>query len=180
MARIVFQGDSRMSPRHRHRRASRNSITASRGPFDLFGCDRDRPFARIDKAGLLRLLDADQLVALTAETATSRGAPARGRPGAASPPSLAECSLGSCRRERLATRRARGHGAGPCRLVGMAPGARFGTPTRAPPGATPHRLLPFARSRGRDRRAANTRCRRRCKLDPRSHRCQMGRPSFRN
>jgi hypothetical protein len=23
------------------------------GPYDLFGCDRDRPFARIDKAGLL-------------------------------------------------------------------------------------------------------------------------------
>ncbi len=37
---------------------------------DLFGCDRDRPFARIDQAGLLWLLNGDRLVILTAETAT--------------------------------------------------------------------------------------------------------------
>lgn len=46
------------------------------GPFDLFGCDRDRPFARIDQAGLLWLLNGDRLVALSVETAaveTPRG-----------------------------------------------------------------------------------------------------------
>src|SRR5262249_53138224 len=37
-------------------------------PYDLFGCDRDRPFARIDKCGLLWLLNGDKLVALS-ETA---------------------------------------------------------------------------------------------------------------
>jgi len=40
------------------------------GPLDLFGCDRDRPFARIDQAGLLWLLNGDRLVALTENTAT--------------------------------------------------------------------------------------------------------------
>ena len=47
------------------------------GPLDLFGCDRCRPFARIDHAGLLWLLNGDQLVALTSELAvieTSMGA----------------------------------------------------------------------------------------------------------
>jgi hypothetical protein len=39
------------------------------GP-DLFGCDRDRPFARIDQLGLLWLLDNGRLMALTANTAT--------------------------------------------------------------------------------------------------------------
>jgi hypothetical protein len=39
------------------------------GPHDLFGCDRDRPFARIDHAGLLWLLNGDRLVALTANAA---------------------------------------------------------------------------------------------------------------
>ena len=37
---------------------------------DLFGCDRDRPFARIDRAGLLWLLNGDRLVALSDNTAT--------------------------------------------------------------------------------------------------------------
>jgi hypothetical protein len=32
------------------------------GPYDLFGCDRDRPFARTDCAGLLWLLGGDKLV----------------------------------------------------------------------------------------------------------------------
>jgi hypothetical protein len=32
------------------------------GPLDLFGVDRDQPFARIDKAGLLWLLDGGRLV----------------------------------------------------------------------------------------------------------------------
>ena len=34
------------------------------GPLDLFGCDRERPFARIDRAGLLWLLNGDRLVEL--------------------------------------------------------------------------------------------------------------------
>jgi hypothetical protein len=34
------------------------------GPLDLFGCDRERPFARIDHAGLLWLLNGDRLVEL--------------------------------------------------------------------------------------------------------------------
>jgi hypothetical protein len=40
------------------------------GPYDLFGCDRDRPFARLDCAGLLWLLNGDRLMALTENTAT--------------------------------------------------------------------------------------------------------------
>lgn len=40
------------------------------GPFDLFGCDRRRPFSRVDRAGLLWLLNGRKLVALTADTAT--------------------------------------------------------------------------------------------------------------
>ena len=40
------------------------------GPHDLFGCDRDRPFARVDSAGLLWLLNGDKLVALSENTAT--------------------------------------------------------------------------------------------------------------
>jgi hypothetical protein len=40
------------------------------GPHDLFGCDRDRPFARIDQAGLFWLLDGDRLIAMTETTAT--------------------------------------------------------------------------------------------------------------
>jgi hypothetical protein len=40
------------------------------GPHDLFGCDRDRPFARIDRAGLLWLLNGDRLIALSENTAT--------------------------------------------------------------------------------------------------------------
>ncbi|HYZ42789.1 MAG TPA: hypothetical protein VE687_19500, partial [Stellaceae bacterium] len=32
------------------------------GPLDLFGCDRQRPFARIDNSGLLWLLNGDKLV----------------------------------------------------------------------------------------------------------------------
>jgi hypothetical protein len=38
--------------------------------LDLFGADRDRPFARIDQSGLLWLLNGDRLVALTQNTAT--------------------------------------------------------------------------------------------------------------
>jgi hypothetical protein len=40
------------------------------GAYDLFGCDRDRPFARIDQAGLLWLLNGDRLVMLADDAAT--------------------------------------------------------------------------------------------------------------
>lgn len=46
-------------------------------PLNLFGCDRERPFARLDRAGLLWLLNGGKLVALTRDTAvieTSTGA----------------------------------------------------------------------------------------------------------
>jgi len=39
------------------------------GPLDLLGCDRERPFARIDHAGLLWLLEGRMLVALITESA---------------------------------------------------------------------------------------------------------------
>jgi hypothetical protein len=39
-------------------------------PLDLFGCDRERPFARIDRAGLLWLLNGRKLMAFSADTAT--------------------------------------------------------------------------------------------------------------
>jgi hypothetical protein len=39
------------------------------GPLDLFGCDRERPFARVDHMGLLWLLNGRKLVALTADAA---------------------------------------------------------------------------------------------------------------
>jgi hypothetical protein len=40
------------------------------GLFDLFGADRDRPFARIDQAGLLWLLNGNRLAALSENIAT--------------------------------------------------------------------------------------------------------------
>jgi len=40
------------------------------GPLDLVGCDGARPFARIDKSGLLWLLRGDRLIAMTENTAT--------------------------------------------------------------------------------------------------------------
>jgi hypothetical protein len=39
-------------------------------PIDLFGCDAERPYARLDQAGLLWMLGAGRLIALTANTAT--------------------------------------------------------------------------------------------------------------
>ena len=39
------------------------------GPHDLFGCDRDRPFAQIDRAGLIWLINGDKLVALSENAA---------------------------------------------------------------------------------------------------------------
>jgi hypothetical protein len=40
------------------------------GAADLFGCDRHRPYARIDRTGLLWLMAGRRLVALTADSAT--------------------------------------------------------------------------------------------------------------
>jgi hypothetical protein len=40
------------------------------GSCDLFGSDRDKPFARIDRAGLLWLLNGHRLIALSPNTAT--------------------------------------------------------------------------------------------------------------
>jgi hypothetical protein len=40
------------------------------GPYDLFGCNREKPFARVDHAGLLWLLNGNKLVALSENTAT--------------------------------------------------------------------------------------------------------------
>jgi hypothetical protein len=40
------------------------------GSFDLFGCDCDRPYARIDCAGLLWLLNGNRLVMLAEDAAT--------------------------------------------------------------------------------------------------------------
>jgi hypothetical protein len=39
------------------------------GPGELFGCDRDQPFARVNTAGILWLLNGDKLVALSSEIA---------------------------------------------------------------------------------------------------------------
>ncbi len=46
------------------------------GPLDLFGCDRERPFARIDRLGLLWLLNGNDVVELHRDRAiieTERG-----------------------------------------------------------------------------------------------------------
>jgi hypothetical protein len=37
------------------------------GPLDLFGCDRHRPWSRIDQAGLLWLMAGRRLLALTSK-----------------------------------------------------------------------------------------------------------------
>lgn len=45
------------------------AATLGWGPFNLFGCDRDRPFTRIDQAGLLWLLNSNRLLAISEDTA---------------------------------------------------------------------------------------------------------------
>lgn len=40
------------------------------GPLNVFGCDRDRPFARIDQAGLCWLIYSARLVTISENTAT--------------------------------------------------------------------------------------------------------------
>jgi hypothetical protein len=52
------------------RRAAELGWTA----FDLFGCDRSKPFARIGRCGLLWLLDGRPLRILTADTAVINAA----------------------------------------------------------------------------------------------------------
>jgi hypothetical protein len=47
------------------------------GPFDLFGCDRERPFARVDQMGLIWLLNGGKIIELHRDRAileTQRGA----------------------------------------------------------------------------------------------------------
>ena len=43
------------------------------GPHDLFGCDRDRPFARLDRNGLLWLVNGNRIVALSENAAVIEG-----------------------------------------------------------------------------------------------------------
>jgi hypothetical protein len=45
------------------------AIALGWGAHDLFGCDRNRPFARLDQAGLVWFLNGDRVIALTTETA---------------------------------------------------------------------------------------------------------------
>jgi hypothetical protein len=40
------------------------------GPLDLFGCDRERPFGRVDHMGLLWLLDGREIIELHRDRAT--------------------------------------------------------------------------------------------------------------
>ena len=42
------------------------------GPADLWGCHREKPYERLDCAGLLWLLNGAEIVTLTADTATIR------------------------------------------------------------------------------------------------------------
>jgi hypothetical protein len=48
---------------------ARRALVLGWGPLELFGCNRDKPSARISQAGLVWLLEGRKLVALTAETA---------------------------------------------------------------------------------------------------------------
>jgi hypothetical protein len=45
------------------------AVALSWGPLDLFGCDPEKPFARVSRQGLLWLLDGRPLLALTGDTA---------------------------------------------------------------------------------------------------------------
>jgi hypothetical protein len=56
-------------------------------PLALFGCDRTKPFARLDRAGLLWLVEGRRIVALTTETAAIE-IPENGSPTGASRPSM--------------------------------------------------------------------------------------------
>jgi hypothetical protein len=45
------------------------------GPFELFGCDSERPFVRIDQAGLLWLLNGNRLRAFLGKSLTYQSHP---------------------------------------------------------------------------------------------------------
>ena len=63
------------------------------GPLELFGCDRHKPYARIDHAGLLWLLNGQKLLALSANAAaisTTSG----GRPALSSPSQCTRSGIG--------------------------------------------------------------------------------------
>lgn len=49
------------------------------GPLDLFGCDRDRPFARIGPCGLLGLLNGNKLNCVVREHGNDRDTLQSGR-----------------------------------------------------------------------------------------------------
>jgi hypothetical protein len=46
-----------------------NASALGWGPLDLFGCDREQAFARIDHAGLCWLINGNKLVALSGSAA---------------------------------------------------------------------------------------------------------------
>ena len=48
---------------------ARQAAALGWGPYDVFGCDRERPFARVDPAGLLWLLGGARLVTLAEDAA---------------------------------------------------------------------------------------------------------------
>jgi hypothetical protein len=74
------------------------------GPIDLFGVDRNKPFARIDHAGLLWLLNGDKLIELDCHKAVIEAARAtschNSPPGSASLAGHARacsgCGVGRC------------------------------------------------------------------------------------
>jgi hypothetical protein len=69
-------------------RWAERAVALGWGPLDLFGCDRHRPWARIDHQGLLWLINGNRLVVLGAETAiieTVSGARQTYHRGAAQP-----------------------------------------------------------------------------------------------
>jgi hypothetical protein len=51
------------------------AIALGWGPLDLFGCDRQKPFARVDHAGLVWSLNGRKLIALADATAAMEVAP---------------------------------------------------------------------------------------------------------
>lgn len=66
------------------------------GPLDLFGCDRERPFVRVDHMGLLWLLNGGSIVQMHRDRATIKTQGVHNRPtGADLSTSAAWCSRGS-------------------------------------------------------------------------------------
>jgi hypothetical protein len=63
------------------------------GPLDLFGCDRERPFARIDHLGLLWLIKDGSIVELHRDRALFKTPGALSKPTGADPLKSAKLSL---------------------------------------------------------------------------------------